>query len=355
MSSNSTTALAKRSLAFEKVRTHIAFEDRPPSEDADMNTRDWIKEEGEQNNFRILTTLDPAHLQSADYVSLSHLATPAISFIPRTLSFPIRFYKKDATCQPFPPGTRGFLYYHVPQHLPAMAGGLRFRITPRGHPSSFPEGYDLHHEGLPWEIPLSSIAIAVGRKAVLRQQLLNEGLVTQADLDRCRALAPTKKRLDPRITLYRLRQPFPIAFHRGLHVWVVGDTEVKPWTYTYMFADSRAQYRPLVRPYTGSALAQFELSPLPEHTGTDTVVMRIVKMLAAPVCVLPGYDHATPMPVEGELVRRPMGRARSSRLQPWFCDVAADPSDSAAALRMLVEVRSPTPFFSSPPFRAKTK
>ncbi|KAJ6558196.1 hypothetical protein B0H19DRAFT_1235137 [Mycena capillaripes] len=208
------------------------------------------------------------------------------------------------------------------------------------HPAR-PSRYDLHHDGLPWEIPLSSIAVAVGRKAVLRQQLLNEGLVTQADLDRCHALAPTKKRLDPKITLYRLLQPFPIAFHRGLHVWVVGDTEVKPWTYTCMFTDSRAQYRPLVRPYTARTLA-----PLSEHAGTDTVVMRIVKMLAAPVCVLPGYDHTTPMPVEGELVCRLMGRARASRLHSWFCDVPADPSDSAAALRILVEVH-PLLLFSS--------
>jgi hypothetical protein len=136
-----------------------------------------------------------------------------------------------------------------------MAGGLRFRITPRGLPSSFPDGHDLLHEGLPWEVPLASIASAVGRKAVLRQQLLNEGLVTQADLDKCLALTPNKKRLDSKITLYRLGQPFPVAFHHGLHVWVVGGSEVKPWTYTYMFADNRAQYRPLVRPWTGASRA----------------------------------------------------------------------------------------------------
>jgi hypothetical protein len=67
--------------------------------------------------------------------------------------------------------------------------------------------------------------------------------------------------------------------------------------------------------------------------------MRIVKMLTAPTCVLPDYDNTIPAPVEGELVRRPMGKARSSRLQPWYCDVVAEQSDSAAALRMLVEVR----------------
>ncbi|KAJ7605237.1 hypothetical protein DFH06DRAFT_1252986 [Mycena polygramma] len=336
----SSKASANRKLGFEKVRTRIAFEGRAdtvPDRDAEMNTRAWIDEEGEDNQYRILSTLNPAYLQSSDYISLSRSSHPTVAFLPRTRSVTLTFFKKDTVHQPFPLGTRGFLYYHAPRYLPPMAGGVRFRVTPRGHPDSFPDGHDLLHGALPWEISLPSIAAAVGHKEVLREQLLNEGLVTQTDLDTCRALTPNKKRLDYKLTLYSLGQPFPVAFNQGMYVWIAGQAEIKPWVYACMFADMRARFRPRTFPYTGSALAQFELSRLPEHAGSDTVVMRIVKMLTPPTCVLPDYDHAIPAPVEGELVWRPMGRARASRLQPWYCDVAADPSASAAALRMLVE------------------
>ncbi|KAF8198378.1 hypothetical protein K438DRAFT_1759744 [Mycena galopus ATCC 62051] len=341
LSSSNSNQLAKQTPG-EKVRTRIVVENVPRVHDndgAEMNTRGWLGEDDQANARRMLTTLSPRYLTAADYTILSNRPHPAIAFIPRTQSFPIRFFKTDTAYQPFPPGTRGFLYYYVPRHLPPMAGGLRFRITPRGHPASFEDGHDLLHEGLPWEISLVNIASAVGRKTVLRDQLLKEGLVTQADLDHCCAITPNKKRLDPKITLYRLAQPFPVAFHRGLYAWVVGEAEIKPWSYAFMFADNRAQYRPLVRPYTGSALAQFELSTLPEHAGRPVVVMRIVKMLTPPTCVVPGYDNAIPTPVEGELFLRPMGHARATRLQPWYCDLAAESSDSAAALRTLVEER----------------
>ncbi|KAJ7764915.1 hypothetical protein B0H16DRAFT_1310562 [Mycena metata] len=322
-----------------------------------MNTRDWLNEDEEDNNYRILSTLNPTYLKSTDYTNLSHHLNPSISFLPRTSSFTVRFFQKDGKHQPFPPRTRGFFYYRSPQlGLPPLAGGLRFRLTSSGHPSSFSNGVDLLHEGLPWQISLGSVAAAVGPKAVLREHLLLEGLVTQADLDRCRAVSPNKKRFDHKITLFRLKQPFPVAFDRGLHAWIVGsgDAPALRWTYAYMFADNRMSMRPLVRPYSGSALAQFELSTLPEHAGGTVVVFRIVNMLEPPSCVLDSYDNAIPMPVEGELVRRPMGHARASRLQPWFCDLAKEDSDSAAALRALVEVRY-SPFFFPRMGSAKTK
>ncbi|KAJ7119655.1 hypothetical protein C8R44DRAFT_788626 [Mycena epipterygia] len=324
---------ARRKLAFERVRTRIrtSADSGESNDDTVMNTHRWIDEEDALNQHRALSTLNPAYLQHADYTSLSYQVNPSISFLPRTLSFPVRFAKKDGTQEPFPEGTRGFFYYYSAPHLPQMAGGVRFRITSSGHPSSFSKGFDLLHEGLPWQIPLLNIASTIGQTlhSILRDQLLNEGLVTSQDLDHCLATTSLKKRLDPRTTLYRLEQPFH-------YVWVIGKTEAKQWAYAYTFADLRAQFRPLKRPYTGSALAQFELSTLPEHAGTETVVMRITKMLKPPTCVLPDYDGHLPPPAEGELVRRPMGAARSARVQPWYCDVNG-PSDSAAALRILVK------------------
>ncbi|KAJ7235096.1 hypothetical protein B0H12DRAFT_1076182 [Mycena haematopus] len=324
---------------YKKVRTRIVVDDVPhlgDDNDAEMNTRGWFDEEDEPQHKRRLSTLNPLHLTTADYTILSRQPHPCVAFTPGNVAFPIRFFKKDAEYQPFPPYTRGFFYYYVPRDLPPMAGGLRFRITPRGHPASFQDGEDLLHDGLPWQISLPNIATAVGRKIVLRQQLLNEGLVTQAVLDKCRTMMPTRKRLDPKVTLYRLEQPFLVGFDHVLYAWAIGETEIKP-ILLYMLTDHRKHWQRGMRPYTGSALAQFELSTLPEHAGSDTVVMRIVKMLTPPTCVVPGYDNYIPAPVEGELLRRTMGHGHGARLQYWYCNLAAETSDCAAALRMLVE------------------
>ncbi|KAF7361453.1 hypothetical protein MSAN_01178400 [Mycena sanguinolenta] len=248
---------------------------------------------------------------------------------------------KAQIVSPFRRARLVFFYYHIPRDLPPMAGGLRFRITAHENPASFEDGHDLLHDGLPWQISLHAITTAVGPRAVLREQLLHERLIMQADLDHCRAMMQKKQRLDPNYMLYRLAQPFVIHFHRKLHAWVVGETEVKPWAHD-MFAEHRVQYTREHRshsiwPYTGSALAQFELSTLPEHAGSDTVVMRIVKILARPTCVVPGYDGSIPTPVEGELVHHTTNRAPIPRLQPWSRKLTPDSSKFTAALRMLVE------------------
>ncbi|KAJ7485137.1 hypothetical protein B0H11DRAFT_1806473 [Mycena galericulata] len=343
--STSTTWTILRSLStrsgVKRVRSRIVLDDLPENEEHAMSTHDWLDADSQDPSFRILTTLNPAHFHHNDYISLSHWRWPTVSFVPRLpgSAFCLRFSKKDGESLRFPPFTRGFLYYYAPPHLPPMARGVRFRITPGSHTSTFPLGFDLLHDGLPWQIPLHTIACAVGDMAILRDQLLQEGLVTHADLDQCLAATPNKKRLDHRLTLFGLHQPFPVTFNRGQFALIVGKTAIKRWAYAYTFADNRIQYRPLVRPYTGSALAQFELSPLPEHAAAraTTLVLRITKFLEPPTCMLPGYDGYIPPPAEGALVCRPMGHSRAARLQPWHCDVAAEASESAKVLRMLIE------------------
>jgi hypothetical protein len=50
-------------------------------------------------------------------------------------------------------------------------------------------------------------------------------------------------------------------------------------------------------------VARFELSTLSEHSGHDTIVLRILKLVDPPTCTIPGYDGHVPVPIEGELVR----------------------------------------------------
>jgi hypothetical protein len=52
---------------------------------------------------------------------------------------------------------------------------------------------------------------------------------------------------------------------------------------------------------SGSALARFELSTLPEHSGDRIVVMRILKFVEPVTCIIQNYDGRIPFPREGEL------------------------------------------------------
>ena len=56
--------------------------------------------------------------------------------------------------------------------------------------------------------------------------------------------------------------------------------------------------------FVGSALARFELSTLPEHKGTRTVVLHSLKIITPLKCVIPLYDGFICCPKEGELHRR---------------------------------------------------
>lgn len=63
----------------------------------------------------------------------------------------------------------------------------------------------------------------------------------------------------------------------------------------------------------GKGFGRFELSTLPEHAGTRTVVLRVVKLVGDPGPYL-GQDR----PVEGALVlqHRPAGRSEVLSLDP---------------------------------------
>jgi hypothetical protein len=53
----------------------------------------------------------------------------------------------------------------------------------------------------------------------------------------------------------------------------------------------------------GSALCCFERSDLPQHKGTRTAVIRIVKIISPVTYRDPNYNGPIPLPIEGELVQ----------------------------------------------------
>jgi hypothetical protein len=65
--------------------------------------------------------------------------------------------------------------------------------------------------------------------------------------------------------------------------------------------------------FVGSALARFELSTLPDHEGTRTIVLRFLKIITPVKCVIPHYDGYVYCPKEGELHRRTRTYGKENR------------------------------------------
>ncbi|KAJ7698414.1 hypothetical protein B0H17DRAFT_1328669 [Mycena rosella] len=106
-----------------------------------------------------------------------------------------------------------------------------------------------------------------------------------------------------------------------------------------LFAVSRNRYFP----WTGSAVARFEPSVLPEHAGRRVIHMRIVEILEPVACTVDAanYTGRVLQPQEGQLltIQNPSGISG-----PWAYDIDNDRPTSkvAASLRVLWD-NSPTP------------
>ena len=73
--------------------------------------------------------------------------------------------------------------------------------------------------------------------------------------------------------------------------------------------------------FVGSALAQFERSTLPEHKGTRTVVLRLLKIISPVKCVIPLYDGHLCWPKEGELFRKYYLKNFKENFKVWSVDI----------------------------------
>ncbi|EPQ61359.1 hypothetical protein GLOTRDRAFT_109411 [Gloeophyllum trabeum ATCC 11539] len=79
-------------------------------------------------------------------------------------------------------------------------------------------------------------------------------------------------------------------------------------------------------PFTGVCIMQFERSTLPEHRGSRTVVLRIVKILSLHLSAGAALDDRLPLPEEGCLLQTRFSRGRGAYcVAPWSVDV--DQSD----------------------------
>lgn len=149
-----------------------------------------------------LLTLNPERMSlvGQERFNVSHLNRVKIPVFPA--------YGVGYTSQsPFPPGTKGFFYYHQPPALPPTAGEMRFRICDDA--SQFANGKDLEVEiGEPWNIPLINI-VKVSCYKEIQALLLREGLVDQglvADIENI--TGEGKENQKKGITIYDIDQPF---------------------------------------------------------------------------------------------------------------------------------------------------
>ncbi|KAJ7494870.1 hypothetical protein B0H11DRAFT_1609056, partial [Mycena galericulata] len=220
--------------------------------------------------------------------------------------------------RPFPPGTRGFLYYH--HGTTPLGGGLRFRVTPDAFrspspKSAFASGHDLlAPTGLPWGLRLPELALP--RHTPLLAALVREGLVEPAHV--ARISEAFGGHAPPPRTIFSFQDVFPVDFQTAetslnvvggegpaMHVQLrtfqstLATTGKDPETLTSFYA------------YTGEALARLERATSPWHTATGrrVVHLRIVKLLTPVECVV-DFDAVAKYcairmlePQEGELLR----------------------------------------------------
>jgi len=184
---------------------------------------------------------------------------------------------------------------------PRIAGELRLRVTSSNDPSSFESGSDLlRTDGLPWSRPLY---VLPNYFFPLYEKLREERFVPD-DLDRVLLTLPSAKLKYRRShILYTLNDTFIVDFNKNnLALFVITERGVESLSKTEMFFDQRIMF--ICLPYTGSALARFERSTLPDHKDTRTVVLRFLKIITPVTCVIPQYDGLICCPKEGELFRR---------------------------------------------------
>lgn len=170
-------------------------------------------------NRNIVTTLNPPKLDISNYIDISDLLHGSVQFIsPRTPRglIPFQFHYTGR----FPLDTRGYLYYHSPRHLPPTAGEVRFRLMrDETDPSAFAHAKDLTTpSGSPWRIPLAFIAKRKMNQP-LRDQLLQENLVTEAQLETCQKSSMSNYSHNS-IIIHKLDQEFPVQFGKSACVWV---------------------------------------------------------------------------------------------------------------------------------------
>lgn len=204
--------------------------------------------------INILSTLDPSRLTETDLMDISGFHTKAIFFQSdsKPPGDPLRYLRRPPQVFPFPPRTRGFLYFKSDADLSPLAGGVRFRITPNDAPSSFPEGRDLLlPSGVPWQVMLATIAVR-GCYPKMRDQILRENLASPEQISQCQHIFETLARTHPHRIIFNIKQSFLVTFSSAPSLWIVGTAEMLKARLPLIFCETQGEKR--VHPYGGELM-----------------------------------------------------------------------------------------------------
>ena len=234
----------------------------------------------------------------------------------------------------YPSHTKAFLYYSIPPEKPRIAGELRLRVTSSDDVASFECGSDLlRSDGQLWSRPIHALS-SYHRYLALYEKLKEDRFIPD-DLDKILSTFPIKRHNYQRSHFfYTLNDTFIVDFSaKKFTLCVITEQGTESLTLVYVFSDFRIKFKGK-RPYTGayisvtvsqyfyidyfhdfvgSALARFELSTLPDHEGTRTIVLRFLKIITPVKCVIPHYDGYVYCPKEGELHRRTRINGKENR------------------------------------------
>ncbi|KAK0489427.1 hypothetical protein IW261DRAFT_1557914 [Armillaria novae-zelandiae] len=174
-----------------------------------------------------ISTLNATQLSPDDFCNFSNMISVGAAGDPSPQRF--MYQRVGNNYLPFPKSCKGSLYYWTHTDLPAVFGGIRFRLLPNRESTLFSEGKDLcMPNGIPWLVPLGHI---VGRTGKMLQLLLKDGLVNQSLINSEYIQAFPKLRLKTgSVLLQSFEEPFPLSLPQDsvrVHLLPKGHTPQK--------------------------------------------------------------------------------------------------------------------------------
>ena len=299
----------------------------------------WFESPSRNNMFkssfyREVLTLNPANFLKArqEWIDVSSVTHPTIRvykngfYKPVQLPYALRSFPdgRRGQRQMWPDNSKGFLYYHAPPNRPRIAGEVRLRLTPANDPSTFEQGSDLcfidttnpnddSTLSQPWRRPLYSLATNLATRP-LYEKLIEDGFIPP-DLDKAIQSLPKLRFMYSRCQfVHSINDTFILDLSSDwITIASISESGILPIQLLRQFRDFRINQNP----YTGSVLARFERSTLPQHINTRTVVLRVLQEVTPVECVLPDYDEYIVRPRPQQL----FAKRFHGKLRPWSVNI----------------------------------
>jgi hypothetical protein len=218
--------------------------------------------------YPTITNLDPNCLRRDEILDLSHKRWPVLGF--STSDFRSSTSKKQmlaygtskGTGYPYPPNSKGWLYFHRRPDSHPLAGELRFRTLSGGSLSNlahnsdlkklFAEGMDLRSiDHTIWRVPLLHL---YRLHKPIYNLLVSQNLISSSlhlDIERW---VPAAYQFGRKMTLIeKITDPFLVDFSLTYHrFYILQEEGIRYFRWSYPFIDRRI---PRASPYSGEPIS----------------------------------------------------------------------------------------------------